>query len=155
VQTAAFVATTLVGGAAAEEFILGGGAAGLLDSAIYKAGVSCLQSAICRLVFGMAGGAGVTAHTGETTDTILGKQAHRNYPNMLDEPGYDYNRQISGTRLRADAIDWNNNIVRELKPDNMRAIQRGLIQLGKYVDALENLTGETWTGILDIYEKND
>jgi hypothetical protein len=101
----------------------------------------------------MAGGAGASPHNGETADTILGRQAHKQYQDMLGEPGYDYNRQIPGTRLRPDAIDWANHIVRELKPDNTRAIQRGLVQLTKYVDALNNLTDSVWTGILDLYEK--
>jgi hypothetical protein len=149
----AFLATALVAGPVAEELILGGGLASGTDVVIYKAGLSCIRSTFCRTIAGMAGGAGTSPHNGETVDTILGRQAHKQYSEMLGEPGYDYNRQIPGTRLRPDAIDWENHIVRELKPDNARAIQRGLGQLSKYVDALNNLTDDLWVGILDLYEK--
>jgi hypothetical protein len=94
-----------------------------------------------------------TATRGETADTILGKAMHRSYPEMLEEPSLRYNQQIPGTRLRPDAVDVENLIVRELKPDTPSGISRGLTQLGRYVDALQELTGQSWTGILDLYPK--
>jgi len=89
---------------------------------------------------------------GETVDTIAGRAAHNNYPLALG-PDYIYNRQVPGTNIRPDAIDTANNIVRELKPDTPPGIQRGLKQLQKYVDDLEQVTGEIWTGFLDLYRK--
>jgi Restriction endonuclease fold toxin 9 len=128
---------------------------GVVGDAVYTAaGTACLRTPICITITGMAGGAGyASAGRGESSDTILGRQAHARYAEMLGEPDYVYNKQIPGTRLRPDAIDVANNIVRELKPDNPQAIARGLVQLAKYVDALENYTGEAWTGILDLYTK--
>jgi hypothetical protein len=42
---------------AADYAVLGGGAADLLDVGLYRAGVACIQSSVCRLITGMAGGA--------------------------------------------------------------------------------------------------
>lgn len=91
---------------------------------------------------------------GETADTILGKQMHNNYPEILGDPDLlKFNRRIKGTNLRPDYIDLENRIVRELKPDKPWAINRGLKQLQKYMNELEKLTGDSWTGILDLYPK--
>lgn len=76
---------------------------------------------------------------GENPHTIRGKQAHKNYRNAL--PGtYDFEKRIPRTNLRPDAIDWTSNTVRELKPDNPRAISRGLKQVQRYVHELQRLT---------------
>jgi hypothetical protein len=45
--------------------------------------------------------------------------------------------RIPGSKLRADAVNFEQGIVGELKPDNINAIQRGLKQLEKYRQALE------------------
>ena len=89
---------------------------------------------------------------GETVDTIAGRAAHNNYPLALG-PDYTYNRQVPGTGIRPDALDTINRVVRELKPDTPAAIQRGLKQLQRYVDVLQQVTGEIWTGFLDLYRK--
>lgn len=39
------------------------------------------------------------------------------------------------------------------QPDTPSGISRGLTQLGRYVDALQELTGQSWRGILDLYPK--
>ncbi len=49
---------------------------------------------------------------GETADTIRGRAAHANYPYALG-PGYKYEQTLP-SGLRPDAIDWENNVVREL-----------------------------------------
>lgn len=38
--------------------------------------------------------------------------------------------------MRADAVNYDEGIVRELKPNNPRAIRRGQKQVQKYVDIL-------------------
>jgi hypothetical protein len=58
IEVITFTATMLIGGPALEKLFLGSGAAGTVDAVLWRAGVSCLQSAVCRTVFGMAGGAG-------------------------------------------------------------------------------------------------
>ncbi|MBI5840803.1 MAG: RHS repeat-associated core domain-containing protein [Chloroflexi bacterium] len=58
IEVATFTASALMGGAATETVILGGGAAAVADTAIYRAGLSCIRSTACRWLTGMAGGAG-------------------------------------------------------------------------------------------------
>jgi RHS repeat-associated protein len=78
-----------------------------------------------------------------------GRQAHRNYKNALPS-NYDFEVTLeNGSRV--DAIDWNTNTVRELKPDTKSGISKGVKQLDGYVKQLESQTGEKWTGILDTY----
>jgi len=64
---------------------------------------------------------------GHTSHTIRGKEAHENYKNALPG-GYEHQVSIPGVG-RPDAVNYNQSIVRELKPDNPRAIQRGMKQV--------------------------
>ncbi len=91
------------------------------------------------------------AKSGETVHTIRGREAHNNYPTALGGD-YVYNRQLP-SGARPDAIDWNNNVVRELKPDNPRAIQRGQQQVNRYQQELEAMTGKKWQAYVDVYQK--
>lgn len=59
-EVASFVATSLVGGATAEAYVLGGGLAATTESVEWNAGVACLKNAVCRLLTGAVGGAAVT-----------------------------------------------------------------------------------------------
>ena len=60
---------------------------------------------------------------GESALAARGRQAHKNYENTLGG-GYDFNKALPSGK-RPDAIDFENRIVRELKPDNPRAVRRG------------------------------
>jgi len=93
----------------------------------------------------------VRKFAGETADTIRGRVAHANYPLALG-PDYRYNQPLP-SGLRPDAVDWQNHIVRELKPDNPRAIQRGWNQVRKYMNELFEMTGGAWTAFVDTYIK--
>ena len=62
-----------------------------------------------------------------------------------------YNRALP-SGLRPDAVDFANRIVRELKPDNPRAIARGWKQASKYAQELQRITGGTWTIVIDTYK---
>ncbi len=53
---------------------------------------------------------------------------------------------------RVDGIDFENRIIYELKPNNSQAINRGLNQLDRYVEAAEKQYGGTWTGVLELYD---
>lgn len=53
---------------------------------------------------------------------------------------------------RPDAVDFESSLVRELKPDNPRAIRLGMKQLARYLRELQRLTGKKWTSFLDSYE---
>ena len=77
---------------------------------------------------------------GETVDTIRGRAAQANYPIALG-PGYKYEQTLP-SGLRPDAIDLENNVVRELKPDNWSAIQSGWRQVRKYLNELFEMTGK-------------
>lgn len=57
--------------------------------------------------------------------------------------------------MRADAVNYDEGIVRELKPNNPRAIRRGQKQVQKYVDILNKTNplpgGKSWQGFADTY----
>ena len=53
----------------------------------------------------------------------------------------------------ADAVNWEKRDVKELKPDNPRAVRRGEKQLEGYKQELEETTGEEWTGQVETYKK--
>jgi hypothetical protein len=93
----------------------------------------------------------IIKRVGETADTIRGRAAHANYPYALG-PGYDYRVRLP-SGLRPDAVDWENNIVRELKPDNPSAIQRGWRQVRKYLNELSEMTEKNWKAYVDTYKK--
>jgi len=87
---------------------------------------------------------------GHTADAARGIAAHKNYRNTL---GGDFQFEFklpSGKRV--DAVDFKNRIVRELKPDNPRAIQDGKRQLERYRLELEKEYGGTWTSFMDTYK---
>jgi hypothetical protein len=42
--------------------------------------------------------------------------------------------------------------VRELKPDNPKRIAEGHRQVARYKEYLEELTGEKWTAVVDVYK---
>jgi hypothetical protein len=87
---------------------------------------------------------------GENEDTANGRRVHESYRNALG-PDYDYDQPLKSGR-RPDAIDRKNRIVRELKSDAPSNDARGRRQLQRYVDELEQATGQKWTGYLDRYK---
>ena len=57
-----------------------------------------------------------------------------------------------GNAGRADAVDFGNRIVYELKPNNPRAIRQGWKQLNRYTATLEQeFPGSEWIKILITY----
>lgn len=86
--------------------------------------------------------------SGETRHTSRGRQAHKDY-----KPGKGYEKEVTlPSGKRVDAINWKTRTVKELKPNNPRAIRRGKKQLELYKKELEEITGETWTTKLDTYD---
>ena len=55
-------------------------------------------------------------------------------------------------KCRVDGIDFNNNIIYELKPNNPQSISRGLAQLDRYITAASQQYGGEWTGVLKLYD---
>jgi hypothetical protein len=92
---------------------------------------------------------GTFASGGETASAARGRQAHENYKNAL--PG-DYEHQVTlDSGKRPDAVNWQTRNVRELKPDNPRAVARGRRQVEAYRKELEKMTGQKWTSNVDTY----
>jgi hypothetical protein len=88
---------------------------------------------------------------GESAVTAAGRSAHANYANTLGGGNYVFNRALPGSRLRPDAVDYSQNIVRELKPGTPSAVSRGWRQVNQYKAYLEELTGQPWTAYVDVY----
>jgi RHS repeat-associated protein len=88
---------------------------------------------------------------GESAAAAAGRSAHKNYENTLGG-GYEFNKALPSGK-RPDAVDFENRVVRELKPDNARAIKRGEKQVEGYKKELEATTGEKWTTHVDTYRQ--
>jgi hypothetical protein len=90
--------------------------------------------------------------SGENPDAARGRLTHKeNYRTALGD-GYDYEFTLPSGR-KPDAIDWNNRVVRELKSDAPSSQATGRRQLAGYVQELEQVTGQKWTGYLDTYSR--
>lgn len=86
--------------------------------------------------------------SGETASTARGRQAHKDYD---PGPGYVKESPLRSGR-RPDAVNQEAGIVRELKPNNPRAIKRGEKQVERYRQELEAETGKPFTGVVDTYD---
>lgn len=85
---------------------------------------------------------------GETEATKRGRQAHTDW-----QPGEGYEKEVRlPSGRRADAVNAEKKDVKELKPNNPRAIKRGEKQVEKYRRELEDKHGGQWTGQVDTYE---
>ena len=89
--------------------------------------------------------------TGENADAERGRQTHKNYRDTLGSD-YEFDRALPSGK-RPDAVDWQNRVVRELKSDAKGSEGKGRRQLAGYVAELEEMTGESWTGHVDIYKR--
>ncbi len=90
---------------------------------------------------------GKSCTSGENAFASIGRRAHTNY-----NPGPAYKKGVVlDNGLKPDAVDLTNKIVRELKPDNPRAITKGAAQLGKYLKQLHKQYGGDWVGYIDTY----
>ena len=80
-----------------------------------------------------------------------GREMHKTY-----DYGGNYTREFPlGSAGRADAVDFDNHIVYELKPDNEQAIRKGWKQLDRYVAELEQRYGGSWIRILVTYIRGE
>lgn len=85
--------------------------------------------------------------SGETDATKAGRAAHKNY-----NPGPSYQKEVTlPSGRRADAVDFGNRVVRELKPNNPNAIRKGERQIEQYRQELQKEYGGDWTGVVDTY----
>lgn len=92
----------------------------------------------------------LTPVRGETFHTKLGREKHRAY-----NPGEGYIKEYqlpSGKKV--DAVNIEKAEVRELKPNNVRAIKRGEKQVQNYVKELQELYPDRdWKWHIDVYDK--
>jgi hypothetical protein len=88
---------------------------------------------------------------GESEATKRGRQAHADW-----QPGEGYEKEVRlPSGKRADAVNFEKKDVKELKPDNPRAIKRGEQQVEKYRSELEEKEGGQWTGGVETYEAGE
>lgn len=105
------------------------------------------------------GTSGVLAHnacsstSGNGIAGVTGKQMHKTYKAGLADNIRTFKEYvIPGTRKKIDYIDFANGIVYELKPNNARAIVKGMRQANRYVAELKKLFPNiNWTVKIDTY----
>jgi hypothetical protein len=92
--------------------------------------------------------------SGENSYAQQGRDAHDKLPQQYG-PGFDYNRPLSPDNpLKPDAIDWENGIILELKPNNPAAIAKGWAQIKKYLAGASQLKPDMiWTGQVITYDR--
>ncbi|MCK6575795.1 hypothetical protein L6V77_32475 [Myxococcota bacterium] len=86
---------------------------------------------------------------GETAATAAGRAAHKAWK---PPPGFRKEYRLPSGR-RADAVNEATREVIELKPNNPRAIRDGHRQLQRYIDELQETTGQPWTGRVETYDR--
>nr|WP_233134487.1 RHS repeat-associated core domain-containing protein [Geobacillus sp. 46C-IIa] len=81
----------------------------------------------------------------------LGRQMHKSYKanKVLKGVREKEFRLPSGKRI--DFIDFEKKIIYELKPNNPRAIKKGLKQLKAYKKEVEKIYGKGWRTVLEVY----
>lgn len=88
---------------------------------------------------------------GETEATKRGRQVHTDW-----QPGEGYEKEVRlPSGRRADAVNTEKKDVKELKPNNPRAIKRGEKQVETYRRELEEWRGGEWTGQVETYEPGE
>ena len=86
---------------------------------------------------------------GETAATARGREAHKNW-----DPGPGFKKETSlPSGKRADAVNKEAGVVKELKPDNARAIRRGERQVEQYRQELQQMhPDKCWTCKVETYK---
>ncbi|MDQ1740421.1 MAG: hypothetical protein QOE53_2073, partial [Pseudonocardiales bacterium] len=90
---------------------------------------------------------------GSSDETAAGMRAHNNYENTLGGGDYVFNRRMPGSLDRPDALSFSRREVRELKPDNPKAVARGRREAERYRAHMEKVTGQRWRAIVDTYRR--
>jgi hypothetical protein len=85
---------------------------------------------------------------GETEAAKRGREAHLQW-----DPGPGFEKEVTlPSGKRADAVNYENREVKELKPDNPRAQKRGERQVEGYRRELEEERGGEWKGKVESYK---
>lgn len=81
----------------------------------------------------------------------LGREVHKEYK-INDVDNIDrYKEYVLPSGKRVDFIDFENQIIYELKPNNPKQIKLGEKQLQGYIDEMKSIDGGDWKGVLDTY----
>ena len=75
-----------------------------------------------------------------------GAVSETEYGSEYDEESFE--EETIGPGARVDGIDYGRKIIYELKPNNSRAIRRGIKQLERYI----RIKGDGWRGELITYD---
>lgn len=92
-----------------------------------------------------------SATSGENPFTKAGREAHKKY-----DPGPGYQKEVTlPSGKRADAVSQSEVTVRELKPNNKKAIRKGQRQVEKNRKELEGNDSKKrqWKGKVDTYDR--
>ena len=85
----------------------------------------------------------------------FGKLKHKRYMSEVADQVTKIKEFVLPSGRRVDFIDIANEFVYELKPNNSRAIAKGMSQLRGYIDELKHMPEfshiTNWKGILDVY----
>jgi hypothetical protein len=60
---------------------------------------------------------------------------------------------MPGSLDRPDAMSYSQRVVRELKSDAPGSMANGRREVKAYAEHMSRVTGEIWTGVLDVYRK--
>ena len=86
---------------------------------------------------------------GETPAAKYGREIHKKWDYG---PGVEKEQGIKGVG-RADGIDYDRHIIYELKPNNPKAIARGLKQLARYQKGMQAKGFSKWRTVLVTYDR--
>lgn len=120
-------------------------------------GVAAMRSAdrvadTARGVVGQAADAGQIAKAtvnGENAATKAGRAAHKNW-----DPGKGFEKEVRlPSGKRADAVNFEERHVKELKPDNPRAMTKGEKQVEAYRQELQKEYGGNWRSSVEGYRR--
>ena len=89
------------------------------------------------------------AKNGETAATKAGREAHKAW-----DAGKGFEKEVRlPSGKQADAVNVDGKHVKELKPDNPRAVARGEKQVEGYRKELQEEHGGTWTSSVETYTR--
>ena len=94
--------------------------------------------------------------SGNNAASKIGRDQHALYKAGLDDGDlYRKEFRIPGTKLKVDFIDFENGIVFELKPNNLRARRRGEMQANTYIKAIrehmKDFAHIDWKAVVETY----
>lgn len=85
---------------------------------------------------------------GDSATAARGRQAHKDW-----DPGKGFEKEFTlPSGRRADAVNFEQRHVIELKPSNPKAVQKGRRQVKQYLEELQEVYGGKWTSSVETYD---